>query len=266
MAETWSLLGALPSIRTAVRLCLGLQIGLAGLLISEDAIDWIRSLASDGIQHQETAPAAPGDQTRPFVPVAVPVLKDPSRRLNSPVRLPEVLSRKLSFAIQETDVFGRVLLVSGGIGQGDAKRLESYLRDLDVPPDFVALYSPGGLVHEALAMGRLIRENGLKTLVTPDAACLSSCPYLLAGGVERHVSRSAWVGLHQHYHDRKTIIPSFLAVESVQTGQGETLEYLSEMEIDPLILIHVLKTPPEDIYILVEDELIEYRLATEIIE
>lgn len=38
------------------------------------------------------------------------------------------------------------------------------------------------------------------------------------------------------------------------------------MGIDQLILVHVLKTPPDDIYLLLEDELLDYRLATKVVD
>lgn len=106
----------------------------------------------------------------------------------------------------------------------------------------------------------------MNMLIVPDAACLSSCPYVLAGGVERTVSRTGWVGLHQHYQDRKTILPAFLAVQGIQHGQGDTVAYLGKMGIDPLVMVHALKTPPDDIYLLVEDELTRYHLATKVID
>ena len=62
------------------------------------------------------------------------------------------------------------------------------------------------------------------------------------------------------------LLPAFIAVQGIQHGQGETMEYLADMGVDPLILVHALKTPPEDIYLLVEDELLEYRLATEVVD
>jgi hypothetical protein len=96
--------------------------------------------------------------------------------------------------------------------------------------------------------------------------CLSSCPYILAAGVERRVSRDAAVGLHQHYYDAPGYMPVFLAVEGIQHGQGQTLEYLVEMGIDAGLMIYSLNTPPEEIYLLVEDELLGTRLATEVVE
>jgi hypothetical protein len=255
----------LPSIRTAVRLCLLAQVVVAGAIVSEHLWEMQLRLAQDGIERVPTDPVSPGDQTRPYAPAAVPA-HGPGRHVDTPVRLPQTIPVGLTFAEQETVEFGRVLLVSGSIEPGDALRFIAHVESMPEPPPTVALHSPGGVVAEAQRIGRFIRERGMDTLIAPDAACLSSCPYMLAGGAERTVSRTGWVGLHQHYHDRKTILPAFLAVQGIQDGQGDTLAYLGEMGIDPLILVHVLKTPPDDIYLLVEEELLDYRLATEVVD
>jgi hypothetical protein len=44
------------------------------------------------------------------------------------------------------------------------------------------------------------------------------------------------------------------------------MAHLIEMGIDPGVMIHSLTTPPNDIYVLVEGELIESRMATQIVE
>jgi hypothetical protein len=215
-----------------------------------------------------TEPASPGDQTRPYAPAAVPVHAPgrPGSPGASPLALPQTLPVGLTFTMQETADYGPVLLVAGSIEEGDALRFITHVESLPDPPATMALHSPGGRVAEAQRIGRFVRERGMGTLIAPDAACLSSCPYILAAGVERTVSRKAWVGLHQHYADKKTILPAFLAVQGIQDGQGDTLAYLGEMGIDPLMLVHVLKTPPDDIYLLLEDELLEYRLATKVVD
>ena len=68
--------------------------------------------------------------------------------------------------------------------------------------------------------------------------------------------------MHQHYFDENIALPAFLAVKDIQRGQGEVLEYLIEMDIDPALMRHALVTPPEDIYILLPQELTDYRLVT----
>ena len=95
---------------------------------------------------------------------------------------------------------------------------------------------------------------------------MSACPYILAAGTTRQVSREAAVGMHQHYYDSPGYMPVYFAVEDIQQGQGETVEYLIEMGIDPGLIVYSLKTPPDEIYILMEEELLDTGLATDISE
>lgn len=44
-----------------------------------------------------------------------------------------------------------------------------------------------------------VREVELTSAVLAGAMCVSSCPYILAGGEERIVSLRGIVGMHQHY-------------------------------------------------------------------
>ncbi len=256
----------LPSARLVLRLCLAAQVLVAGLVAVETGWGDLRQAGRQGIRTAPETPVTPGDQRRPFSPGRVPSRLGPEQPSTGPVPLPATLPQRLEVSMHDTEAFGRVLLVAGRIDETASARLRGHLESLPEPPDAVALHSPGGAVDQALAIGRRLREMGLKTLALPDAACLSACPYALAGGVERIVSRTAWVGLHQHYFDESTLLPAFLAVESIQRGQGETLAYLSEMGVDPTLLVHSLQTPPQDMYLLVEEELTRYRLATRIVD
>ena len=96
--------------------------------------------------------------------------------------------------------------------------------------------------------------------------CLSACPYILASGVERQVHKDAYVGVHQHSYGESTVLPAFLAIEDIQRGQGEVMEYLDAMGIDLRLMQHALATPPQEIYILIPEELERYALATEILD
>jgi hypothetical protein len=212
-----------------------------------------------------SGPASPGDQVRRYDPGRT--LPDFTDRTNMPdIDLPDDLPRRLEFDTVDAGDFGQVLLINGGIEPGDADRFAAHLASLDAPPGLVAINSPGGVVGEALSIGRSLREAGADTIMLPGMACLSACPYILAGGVERRVSGDAAVGMHQHYYDTPGYMPVFLAVEGIQHGQGQTLEYLIEMGIDPGLMLYSLNTPPNEIYLLVEDELLDTRLATEVIE
>lgn len=256
----------LPSARAVLRACLLAQVLVAGAVALDTGWGALDRIGRDGIRTETQSPISPGDQRRPFSPSAVPSRLGPEQPSEGPVRLPDPLPDRLEFSIRPTEAFGDVLLLAGAIDPGAAPRLRGYLADLDAPPDMVALHSPGGSVRDALDIGRMLRDDGLNTLVLPDAACLSACPYIFAGGVERTASRTAWIGLHQHAYDDGSILPAFLAVEQIQAGQGETLRYLSDMGVDPLALARGLETPPDDIYLLVEEELLRYRLATAMID
>lgn len=265
MQKRASFFERLPSIKWVVKACLLAQVGVAGVLMSEHIWSDHTLAGTRSIKPVETREVTPGDQSRPFVRVGFPSHEDQRRRTGSPIALPDDLPPRLEFSLQDSEEHGRILLVAGAIQGGDAQRFEAYLASLETPVAVVAIHSSGGRVSEALRIGRTIREQELQTLVAPDAACVSACPYMFAGGVERIAAADAWIGLHQHYYDNQdSILPAFLAVQGVQAGQAETMTFLNDMDVDPLIMVHALKTPPEEVYFLVEEELTRYRLATRI--
>lgn len=200
-------------------------------------------------------PIAPGNQTRRFEPDHI--LRD----LPADRRLPDTETVPSRLMFSDTGLDGAVLL-NGTIETGDAKRFEEWLASRPEAPTTIALNSPGGDVVDALAIGRLIRSKGFKTLLEPKAICLSACPYVLAGGVERIVSKEAFVGVHQHYFGENTYLPAFLLVSDIQVGHGEVMVFLQEMGIDPMMMAKALVTPPDDIYLLVPEELEGFSLAT----
>ncbi|WP_425045277.1 hypothetical protein [Primorskyibacter sp. S87] len=247
--------------RTGLKYVLLAQLALAGLLITTDVIGSIQSPFREKLV-LPTGPVSPGDQRREYR-TDKPVL-----RLTEPgeLALPDRFPARLTFTKSYIDGIGIVLLLTGAIEEGDADRFERHLAGMNETPALVALHSPGGLVGEAQLIGRQIREANLVTGVTPGASCVSSCPYILAGGLERLVSRRGIVGMHQHYYEQPRLIPVMFAVADIQVSQGETMAFLIEMGVDPSLMIYSLKTPPEEIYALVEDELAKTNIATEIVE
>ncbi|MDW4497415.1 hypothetical protein R5H30_05430 [Sulfitobacter sp. D35] len=252
------------AIRKGVRLVLFAQIALAGLLVLSQLPDRMLFPSFD-TEALPTGPVSPGDQRRRFReddtnPAYL------TREGTPALPQPDSMPSTLDFSIHEVEGQGRTLRLMGAIAPGDAERLEDYLGTLGTPPDLVALDSPGGVVAEALRLGRLIRERGYPTGVLSGSTCASSCPYVLAGGTERIVSRNAAVGMHQHYYEAEPLLPVFMVVKDIQRGQGLTMDYLIEMDVDPAVMRYSLNTPPEAIYILVEDELTNSRLATRLID
>lgn len=250
--------------RRGLKIILISQLALAGLLFVSDVGNRLLASLSRSVD-TPTGPVTPGDQRRQYrVDGPVPDLilldepTDPS--------MPDSFGGRLDFSGYSVEEFGDVLLLSGEISDGDARRFETHLAGLAKPPDLIALHSPGGIVDEAQDIGRIIRKSGLPTAVLAGGFCVSSCPYILAGGENRTVSLRSVIGMHQHFYDQPRYIPVVFAVSDIQMSQGETLRFLLEMGIDPSLMIYSLNTPPEQIYALVEDELTETKIALEIIE
>ncbi|MFN7004142.1 MAG: hypothetical protein ACK4NW_12025, partial [Roseinatronobacter sp.] len=244
-----------------LRAMLALQVGLAGMIVLSD----FQRLAP-GRFHNSSAPPAsvpvqPGDQTRRYSPRSVP--DDRPARPDFP-RGPDTPAR-LRFTESVVDGAESVSL-EGRIAPGDGDRFEDYLAGRASVPDEIVLHSPGGSVHDALQIGRVIRAGGWPVTIQDGAACFSACPYILAGGAQRRVSQGALIGVHQHYFGESTILPAFLAVESIQRGQAEVLVYLDEMGIDLRLMARAMQTAPDSIYILVEAELTDFGMATEMVD
>ncbi|MEM9129391.1 MAG: hypothetical protein AAGA97_06700 [Pseudomonadota bacterium] len=195
-----------------------------------------------------TEPIRPGDQRRLFRP-------DRYRSPTLPARDPGELPNRLAL----TRVEGTTYRLEGGIALGDGERIEALLRQSTPKPEWIILQSPGGTVSDALALGRYIRAAGINTRMLSGEYCYSACPYMLASGVERDIEPNAQVGVHQHYFGENTLLPASFAVEDIQAGQGEVMIYLDEMGIDPLVMRHALTTPPDEIYVLLPEELDRYK-------
>tara|TARA_R110002110_G_scaffold132616_8_gene314389 strand:+ start:1696 stop:2445 length:750 start_codon:yes stop_codon:yes gene_type:complete len=223
------------------------QLGLGLLLFWGDLRDGLRMPGFGPRAPALTEPIRPGDQTRRYRPDRAPAPGRP---------MPETpLPDRLTLTAIEA---GKTILLEGSISPGDARRITKQINDLPQPPEGVILNSPGGSVRDALDLGRMLRSTGLNTALRDGDICYSACPYLLAAGVSRNIPDDGSVGVHQHYFGESTLLPAFVAVEDIQRGQGEVMGYLDEMGIDPLVMRHALVTPPDEIYVLVPEELRAY--------
>lgn len=256
------------TVRRAIWLCLILQavIGVAVVIEGSRGFRPETLFAPKAPRLAPGDPVVPDDQRRRYRPddlPGMPVPRDgPSRDdLGDLGPMPERLLAQVALIDGQA-----VLTLTGTIDDGAAERVARVLDTTLTPPEEVHLHSPGGLVAESLAIGQMIRAAELPTRMEAGAVCLSACPYILAGGVERRVSVRASVGLHQSYYDSSAYLPLFIGVADVQRGEAEAMRYLIEMGVDPLIRIPALETPPADIYLLTPEELTNYRLATDLID
>lgn len=239
--------------RRALAAILIFQVGLAAFLFAGDLQGGFSLSPGRPEAPEFRQPVRPGDQRRTYEPR--PTRERPSR---DGVPVSEPMPERL--VLTQPDGTWQL---EGMIAPGDAERIIGQLSEGEAPERLV-LNSSGGSVQDALALGRHLRRAGVAIDMGAEDVCLSACPYLLAGGTERVVDAEARVGLHQHYFGESTILPAFVAVESIQRGQGEVMIYLDEMGVDPLMMQHALGTPPDEIYLLVAEELTRYGLATEV--
>lgn len=246
--------------RRAMFAILAIQLGMAAVLAGSDLIGAIPRLFGSTSAPNLDTPIAPGDQTRRFRPGDLPARapRDPDRQ--TPIPDPGDMPTRLRFMVE-----GEVALVTGQIATGDATRFTEWL-GADATFDTVRLHSPGGSVQDALVIGAALRDAGLSTTMEPGDICLSACPYVLASGTTRTISDDAMVGVHQHYFGENTALPAFLAIEDIQFGQAEVMAHLDAMGVDVRLMQHALSTPPEAIYVLLPEELVEYRLVFEAVE
>jgi len=206
-----------------------------------------------------------GDQARPFDPSERPRTRsgDPPQLPAGLGPLPAPSNDAMGFTLA-TAADGTIYAVaSGTFAAGTADAFERFDELNQRAIDVVVFDSPGGLVLEAIQLGRYLRERGIATLVPDEALCASACPLAYAGGVEREAGPKAWIGVHRAYLDETQ------AAGDRQTGLGEgqqlaalCLNHLVEMGVGAEAWIPALETPWSQVYFYTADELIETGLAT----
>jgi len=234
-----------------------LRAAFYGLLVATIAVIFV-----DFREMQEQGPAAFTPESSPIPPsVERPELDPQSPAYNPGTRLStpsEKLRDPLSIELGEAGV----LRLTGTIQPGSAERLETELEARGEYVRTVALDSPGGVVHEALAMGRLVRDGGYGTSVANGAMCASSCPLVLAGGATRTVKEGAAVGVHQIYTGAVGPGQSAQALSDAQVTTATIARYLDEMGVEQGLWLHALETPPDRLYYFTAEEMARFNLST----
>ena len=261
-----------PDIRWWIKAVLALQILIAAMTIAttlNQRIDWDYGPKSPPIYE----PLRPGDQVRRFEPSQLPDLSPAELDFDKtlPDREPRIgperiYTERLTFAPIPDKVFGNTLFVKGDFEEGDAERFERFLTTSSRKFKTISFDSPGGVVVEALKISKIIRKRGMNTLVASGSLCASACPFSFAGGEERFASKNSYIGVHQTYYDEPGLLPVLFAVEDIQMLQGDVLHLLIAMGVDPWIMVPALKTPQDEIYFFIDDELLKHKLATKMVK
>ena len=163
---------------------------------------------------------------------------------------------------------GERLVGEGTITLGTTDAFDRALSQLpeDVKPGSLELklHSPGGVVHEAVALARRIREEGISTRVDADGYCASSCPILFAAGTGRTASKDGWIGVHRVYVDGGLFGNLDDGVGEAQRIAAEVQDLLDGFGVDPMVWTHAMRTPKESLYFFTPTELRDLKLATKV--
>jgi hypothetical protein len=193
--------------------------------------------------------------------ILAPLLPEGDKRL-TPLPKPEgILANPMTIEL----LGGGKLMVTGTITPGISK---AFATEIDKHGDYiktVVLNSPGGSIADAMAMGRLIREKKLSTEVEAGKYCASSCPLLLAGGIERRAGDGAMIGVHQVAAVTSAAnSPPRDEMSVTQDISARCLRYLAEMGVNLQVWVHAMETPHDKLFVFKPDELKSLNLATTI--
>lgn len=213
---------------------------------------------------RDTEPFMPGINAPPVLPsVERPDTGDaepflPRDRVTAD---PDLLRAPLVVTLEA----GGVLRLEGTIEPGAASRVAEEIAARGEYVETVALNSPGGSVDDALAIAALIRDNAYATEVADGALCASSCPLVFSGGVERRAGAGAAIGVHQAFAAGESLTGPAQAMSDAQTTTARVVRHLTDMGVSSDVWVHALETPPDRLYYFTAGELIDYDLATEIV-
>jgi hypothetical protein len=191
--------------------------------------------------------------------IFAPLFPDSGKRLVPPPQPEGALAKPMTFEL----VGGGRLMATGVITAeatqsfaAEAERHSEYIRT-------VVLNSLGGSVTDALAMGRLIREKRFATEVEAGKYCVSSCPLVFAGGVDRRAGDKATIGVHQMTAMRSAANgPPRDEMSVAQNISARCQRYLGDMGVSQQVWVHAMETPHDRLFVFKTDELKSLNLVT----
>jgi hypothetical protein len=172
-------------------------------------------------------------------------------------------------------VGGRIkIYAKGTITKGTDLKFLEFLKQNNVnEPITLYFNSPGGLVLEGIALGRVIRTLGHSTGIGEfgkeynfkdsqkeiRAICASACVYAFAGGVLReYFARDTLLGVHQFYRTEKENIGD---IGDTQRLSAIILAYLTEMGVNSRAFVIASQATKDDMIWITPSEAAALNLA-----
>lgn len=165
----------------------------------------------------------------------------------------EEVKKKSAGAIASINTFGafslpadeNVISLNGEIADTTA---QDFLRALKARPNarVLLLNSPGGYVDTALIIAREVSRREMATMVAAGDGCYSACSYIFFAGAPRQADGE--LGVHQ-------ISAEVADLVLAQTTLSDVIAALNEYGVQQTVIIRMLRTPPEEMYVFTKTEL-----------
>lgn len=154
--------------------------------------------------------------------------------------------------------YGQVfyVLIDGSITDTDSDvLLQAREKAASADLRMVFLNSEGGNLNASIQMGRLLRELEFDAVILPDSVCYSACVFLLASSIDKSVEGR--VGIHRPYFETAG---SGSILDEIKNIKSELELYLEEMNIPANLAEDMFSIEPNDMRILTDNEMQNYRL------
>jgi hypothetical protein len=208
----------------------------------------------------EIQPGSPALQLPSMVPsILAPLLPGSDKRLTPLPQPMGATAEPMTFDL----VSGNKLMATGTITPGSSQSFATEVGRHSEYIKTVVLNSPGGSVTDALAMGRLIREKKFATEVEAGKYCVSSCPLMFAGGLERRAGDRATIGVHQVAAIASAANgPPRDEMSIAQNISARCQRYLAGMGVSLQVWVHAMETPHDRLFVFKPGELKSLNIVT----
>jgi hypothetical protein len=123
----------------------------------------------------------------------------------------------------------------------------------------IELNAYGGDVNTALRVGQIIRDIQAEVSVEPHDKCISSCIFLLLGGVARKPRGDVGIHCPSYSTPSTKLTPSEISRADEQQ-RSLIAKYLDDMNVPLSLLDFIYETPADAIHLLSRAELAKYHL------
>jgi len=154
------------------------------------------------------------------------------------------------------------VIISGQIVTGDAKKVEKLLDEVKRTDDGhqirrLLIHSQGGLVGEAIQIGKMVRANNVEVFLPQGTSCISACVLILAGAKIRIINGRVGID-YPHFLQKagpNDDVPALLAeVKEVMRS------YYHSMGVNERLADATFLVPKGVVHFLTLEELYQYQL------